>query len=335
MQTAARPIQTRSVLPAQEQDNRALNPTATRYGWCPFGDINLTNPDGTMNMYVQPHEVDMDGQSVPNENARLLPKSQLIPFPTFNSLQWLPSQLSREATLIETRQLITAKEAIETVKQRYSAWGFTIIDALQGIDQDTAFRIFQVVHPLAYPLGDIERELTEGADARIDSHQPITFADYPDYVVEPLYSETERETARLIASQMSAGASVAVQLAESTLNDTEQSMTTRFAGGQGKTGADALDKRLSAEMGRELPKMVGQANKNEGLGEKIDFLVTREVSRSQQEELNALRARVAELETQKPVETAIDTVCNRPKANGDPCQYPTKNGEPCHLHKAE
>lgn len=293
----AQPVQTRTVQPAVERDFASQRPTETRYGWCPFGDINLANADGTINLYVQPHEIDAGGGNEPNPYHRMLPKGQLIPFPTFPALEQKPSDDMRDsngrALLVDSVRTITAKEAAEAVLERYSGWGFTVFQSLQGVDQDTAFRIFMVVQPLDYPMSQLVNELSFGARERIDATEPITFTGIEGYSVEPLRSNLERTIALKLAEEMEAGAQIAFDLATETLNTTETSMTTRFAGGQGKTGPDALDRRLSSELDRELPKMVGNAQPNAALEQKVDMLVGHAANQQAKDRIRELEEELA------------------------------------------
>jgi hypothetical protein len=323
MQTAARPVQTKRVQPAAERDIAALRPTEMRYAWCPYGDINLVGADGTINLLVQPAEIEENGQTVINPYHRVLPKGQLIPFPTFNAPELMPSadrtDSQGRAVLEKSFRAVTALDAAVAVLHRYAGWGFTIFDSLQGLDQDTAFRIFMVVQPLGYPLGSLINELSFGARARIDATEKLTFPDFPDYEIEPLRNETERAIALRLAEEMETGAQVAFDLATETLDTTETSMTTRFAGGSGKTGPDPLDKRLSAELGRELPKLIGKETAmpvNSALEKKVDFLVDEAASRKAQERIAELEAENARLrspqidgETMKePIQAGIGTL---------------------------
>lgn len=304
MHSAAQPVQTNRVQPATERDTANLRPTEMRYGWCPYGDINLIGPDGTINLHVQPTEIDQGGGTVPNDYHRMLPKGQLIPFPTFNARELMPSADQTDSqgrAVLETGfRTITALDAAVGVLNRYAGWGFTILDSLQGLDQDTAFRIFLVVQPLGYPLGSLVNELSFGARDRIDATEPLTFPDFPDYEVEPLRSELERDIALKLAEEMEAGAQTAFDFATETLDATETSMTTRFAGGQGKTGPDALDRRLSTELGRELPKLIGKdapTSNTAALEEKVDLLVDHAQSQKLKDENAELKAKLAAMES--------------------------------------
>jgi hypothetical protein len=244
----AQPVQRQTVQPAIERDTASQRPTEQRYGWCPYGNIELRNADGTINLYVQPHEVDGGAGNVPNPYHFSLPKNQLIPFPTFTALEQRPSDdlkdSSGRAMLVDSARTITAKEAAESVLGRYSGWGFTLLNSLQGVDQETAFRIFSVVQPLDYPLSQLVNELSFGASERIDATEPITFAGIEGYSVEPLRSDREREIAGELAAEMeTVPRSPSTSQPRRSMDTTETSMTTRFAGGQGKTGPDPLDRR--------------------------------------------------------------------------------------------
>ena len=339
--TTAKPVENRQVQPAVDRDVSSARPTQTRYGWCAYGEINLCGPDGTINLYVQPHEIEVDGVNVANPYHRVMPKGQLIPFPTFNAIEQMPSHDLKNsegrAIMITSARTMTALDAAVSVLRRYSVWGFTILESLQGVDQDTAFRIFQVVQPLDYPMGELLNELTFGAQERIDATEPITFSNVPNYTVEPLQNDSERAIATKLAAEMEAGATIAYNLAEETLNDTATSMTTRFAGGQGKTGADQLDRRLMAELGRKLPTLAND-NKQEGLTEiksQMDFLVDREASRADKEKIAELEAQIKSMQIGGDTMKAETSTCGAMTANQTPCAAITKPGERCRHHEGK
>lgn len=346
MQATAQPVQTRVIEPAVVHTIDSQNPTEIRYGWCPYGDINLMNGDGTINLYVQPTEIENGtGGVIPNPYFRMLPKGQLIPFPTFNAEE--PSlspdfiDSNGRAVMTVSRRAISALEAATSVLRGYGSWGFTIIASLQGVDQDTAFRIFTVIQPLEYPIGQIQNELAFGARERIDATEPITFDSLPGYTVEPLRSDYERSLAYKVVSEMEAGAQIAFDLASEQLSETEQSMTQRHSGGMGKSGPDPLDRRLSAELDRELPKLIGTTNRQADLESKIDLLVSHAASQAQKDEIAQLKAELAAAKSGVSATTmqadapppVIASICGYVKDNGQPCGASTRNNELCRWHK--
>jgi len=337
-----KPIEAIVAEPAIDRDTSSQRPMETRYGWCPFDRINLIGPDGTPTYVVQPYQIESLNGNIVNPRFRELRKNDLIPFPTFNTVTNAPSpdltDSNGRAVLIPGVRTIAAVEAATTILRAYSRWGFVILNSLQGIDQPDAWRIFKVVQPLDYLLFELETELTFGAEERIDATGPIRFGD--DYSVEPLRSDSERETARKLAGEMADGAGVAFTLATTILDDTEASMTQRFAGGQGKTGPDPLDIRLCLELNRKLPKLIG-AEKDSGLGEikeQIAFLTQREMSRADKEEIAALKAKIAQMESGEPAvirEPVAVATCGAPKTDGTPCMRNVKPGEMCAMHREQ
>jgi hypothetical protein len=354
------PVRVEPALPREMNDNR---PTEMRYAWCPFKEINLVGPDGTISLYVQPHQIasgrydDQDPVVIPNPYARVLPKMQLIPFPTFPQITYVLSEEQRDAkgspVPVQSTRTATALENVASVARVYAGHGFTVLSALQGLDEETAGRIFQVVQPLEYPLHALEGELEFGALERIESHDAILFelGDGEVYHVDPLRTDDERAKARALASEMLSGASVAVRHATEILDDTIVSIRTRLAGGQGKTGPDPLDIYVAEQLGREkdIPSAGGTTTADSGLGEKIDFLVDREVQRSDKEriadlerQLEEMKAGRIDMDLSKGNEFAATLtedaviveygVCGHIKTNGQPCQRKTPKGEKCGEH---
>jgi hypothetical protein len=309
--SAPQPIETAVVEPGQIDLTTDLRPTETRYGWTAFGDMNLTGGDGTINLFVQPPRIvvgrNESGEAITLVNPlhRMLPKSRLIPFPSFDRLEQMPSETDRapdgRPLLVSAIRNITALDAIVLVYNRYAAWGFTIFNSMQGLPQDMAARIFQVVHPLDFNLAALTQQFDLGyVEQRIDSQVPITFSHISDFAVQPLRSEREREIAAAMAEEMRTGLGIAFDLATEILNETETSMVSRHSGGVGKTGPDALDRRLCAELNRTLPVLIGSNPSGTALEQKMDQVVElatrtdlRTQNMEQQAEIERLRKQLA------------------------------------------
>jgi hypothetical protein len=150
----------------------------------------------------------------------------------------------------------------------------------------------------------------------------------------------ERSLAGLLAEMM-VGAEVAFTFADETLSATNTSITTRFAGGQGKVTPDAHDRYLqSEEVGTIVRPLETGKTDNSGLEQKVDFLVGKEVSREQQAEIERLRRENEELRQQnvaKPAMESASTIihCGFPKKDtNEPCQVPVKaEGDRCPHHR--
>ena len=368
MQTATsrKPVGGITVKPAVNKDTSDLNPTAIRYGWAPYKAIPLTGPDGTINLYVQPHEINVAGNNVDNPLHRVLPKGQLLAFPTFNAVHFELSEDRRDskgaAVPVQSTRTVTALEAIVSVLRIYSEQGFTILKSLQGMDdQEKANRIFRVVHPFEYKFSDYAFELTVGAEARINTVSDLVFQLDGDeeYIVEALKDNSEREIALQLAEEMAAGAEVALARADEIFNETEISIKQRLSGGQGKVGPDPHDRYLAEQLGKEFPNLgtlTGNGTSPELLN-KVDYLVGREVDRAKDEEIARLKRELAikdadfaaiasttglplktteELEAitepateEQPQTEEKEAASNLGKANVGYCGRPNKNGEPC------
>lgn len=339
-----KPMRSMEVQPAQPDHVQGQNPTQTRYGWCPYKDINLTGPSGSPDLYVQPHVIDAGAGAVPNPYHRVLPKNHLIPFPTFPVIVQTPSDDLRDkngrAVLIESAITMTALDAAVMVLRGYSFWGFTIARSLQGLDQADAFRIFQVVQPFDYLLAALPFELTDGAADRISATTLIEFEGVDGFSVQPLRSDAEREIATALAAELLVGAEIALTLATGIMDETVVSMTSAHSGGMGKKGPDDLDRYLSRELCRELPQLLNPtqpAAVSAELGGKIDFLFDRAVSQEQREEIEKLRAENDLLKRGigTPPSPAAETVvlCRALRADSTPCRNVVKNeGDLCPRH---
>jgi hypothetical protein len=326
----------------------AQDPTVTRYGWLPFKKVNLCGPDGTMAIPAQPYEIaGPNGEPIRNPYFSELPKGQLIPFPTFTRIEQQPSQDRRDgqgrAMLDSIPRQVSALEAIVLVARAYGDQGFTRLNSLTGIDQEVAQRIFTVVQPFDYPIGKLPDELNFGAEERIDSDEELVFdlGGGQEYVVDCLRDDTERDIARRLVAEMLVGADVAFTLASDTLNATNTSITTRFAGGQGKVGGDAHDRYLEQEeVGQVVRPLKSKETDNSALESKVDFLVSKEVTREQQERIDRLERENAELRNQAAAKPAAETStaivrCGFPKVDTqEPCQVPVKTeGDRCPHHR--
>jgi hypothetical protein len=324
----------------------ANNPTQIRYGWNPFKEFNLCGPDGTIAIYAQPYQIaGPNGEPIINPYHRSIPKGQLIPFPTFNIGEQGPSPDLRDstgrATLITITRAVPAAEAILRVAQAYGDKGFTQLHSLQGIEQETAQRIFTVVQPFDYPLGKLQDELSLGAEERIEATEDLVFdlGGGQEYVVDCLRNENEREIARKLAGEMMVGAEVAWTLADETINATNTSITTRFAGGQGKVTPDAHDRYLqSEEVGQIVRPLETGKTDNSKLESKVDFLVEKQVVRDKDDEIARLRAELEQAKSQTEPKFAPPEVihCSAIKKDGQPCQGVVKaEGERCSFHRLD
>jgi hypothetical protein len=284
-------IEFQTVRPEVETIAGVDNPTEVRYGWMPFKAVYLYNGDGTVNYYIQPKN---------SPYHREIPKNQLIAFETFNISQRVPD-LSVDAPGVhsytyETR-VKTAFEAATELLRGYSGRGYTVLNSLQGLEQETAFRIFQVVQPLDYKLGEIVSELSF-AEERIVATEPIDLSHKvgEEYLVEPLRNEPERAIARRLASEMLDGAQRAETFANTILDETETTLVATASGRkEGKKSPDPLDRYLEEELGKKLPNMYQREGSAPNMEEKLNFLVERETNRAYAEENERLRRELEEM----------------------------------------
>jgi len=315
-----------------------VNPTQIRYGWNPFKDINLINSDGTSAPACQPPEIaGPDGRPIPNPFFRTLPKGQLLPFITFEIIEQSPSPDIRMSdgrpALIPIARTQPALHSVVMISAIYGRSGFTILQALQGLPQSQAFRIFKVVQPLDFPISQIVSEL-EFADERIDATEDIVyrFEGQPDEIIPCLLDNEERAIARKLKDQMLVGAETAYELATEELSATETSMINRSQGGKGKTKPDPHDVYLCSELERGLPVFVGEQKTDTAkIEQKLDYLVDKEVAREKDAEIERLKQENAALRYKQ--QSAETIYCAGTKADDTPCRSIVKNaGDYCASH---
>jgi hypothetical protein len=366
MQTA-KPV--RQIIPAQPKETADNRPNDIRFGWCPFQDIRMQGPTGGLTLYVQPHEIQgPDGETIDNPFHFVLPKSQLIPFITFPAVEYVISDTVRDSAglpkAIPTTRAATALENIVSVLRFYSGWGFTVLHALQGMnDAFQTDRLFRIVHPFEYDLKDLESELEFGALDRIAQTEPISYDMGPDedpYTIFPL-QDGEHAIARALAEQMLAGASVARAYAEDLFNRSMMSINEKLSGGNGKAGPDELDKYLARQLGREgeIPSLANRNGQKPQpdtamLEKKIDVLVADLQARKDAEKISELQAALDEVQAERDRllgsarpgaadDEADDdgavkveyAECGYPKAAGGNCKRRVVKGTLCAEHEEE
>jgi hypothetical protein len=231
-------------VPKIQRDPRTVSQNAMHYGYVAYHDITLER-----------HRVQPEGSPY----AQVLPCRQLIPFTNIEvgEIDEKQVQNGKRKKYQPPVKIVqkTAFECAQEMETSYAEWNFQILHALTGLSEDEAFRIFQTIHPFAYKLKDIQRELG-GAESRIDEESPYTVTyEGNSVVLEPL-SNREKEIARKVADQIIASANQAVDLGTDKWQKTITSMTRAFAGGDGKVTPDPLDRYLAKEFGTKPPQLV-------------------------------------------------------------------------------
>ena len=272
------------------------NPNATRYGWTPFKDINLYSAFGTPDHYIQP---------VHSPFHRIVPKNQLVPFDTFSYTMMEPVTSQGEVTplgpagMVQVAMTVTAVEAATQLVPTYGGMGYTILNSLEGMAYEDAFRIFQVVQPFSYTLAQLQHELP-AADERIDSLDAMDFGN--GVIVEPLLSDSERSIARRLRDEMLGGAKTAYNYALEIYSASRDGFTQKRNGAEsGKTTLDALDRYLAETLELPLPSAVEDSSRTasvipDDVKAKLDFLVDRQISADKDAEIERLRAELAAIE---------------------------------------
>lgn len=338
MQTQLKRTEFAPIVPQNYQADGVENPTEVRYGWTPFKNIYLYNADGTPNYFIQP---------INSPFHRELPKNQLIAFETFNRTRWesdysADSTPGRPTPMLSITDTVTAYIAATELLRGYAGQGYTMLKSLQGLPQADAFRIFQVVQPFDYLLYQLAGELEFAASDRIEATEPLVYDG--DYTIEPLRNDFERGIAERLRLEMLDGANRAFNFGTEIFDRTEAQMIASFSGAkEGKKGADALDRYLSAELNRNIPTITNNDNAyNKDLATKIDFLFDAKKTELLEEKNARLEAELAELRAaaampQIPVatETAVRTICAGFKSNGEPCRAVAGENGFCAAHREQ
>jgi hypothetical protein len=222
--------------PNIENTPARANETVTHYGYVAYHDINLTGPGG-QEYQVQPAD---------SPYYQSIPARRMIPFTNITTT--VPNEKLARATSPRNRAKMaskqegkTARQCAEEIRDSYQPWGFTILNALTGLDTETAFRIFRTIQPFDYSLIDLVPELEYNAEDRIeqDPEEGVYEVSYREQVIElePL-TATEKELARDVLRQMRTSGNQAFDLAEERRETTTQSLTSYFAGQGGKKRPD-------------------------------------------------------------------------------------------------
>lgn len=236
--------------PSIENTPARANETVMHYGYVAFQDIELTGAGG-QERYVQPAD---------SPYYRKLPARRLIPFTNVTEPK---IDESKARTKLPNKSVVpvslhnkTARACAEEMRDAYQAWGFTVLDGLTGFDNQTAFRIFQTIHPFDYLLIDMVNELEYNAIERIEKDEDYT-VEYAGASIdlEPL-TPTEKEIAKKVLGQMQTAARIAFDLAEDRREATTQSLTSFFAGQGGKRRPDPLDRYIFAQLKAKMPELV-------------------------------------------------------------------------------
>lgn len=223
---------------------------AVHYGYVAFNNIDLSGPTGIE------HRVQPDHSPYYTK----LPARQLIPFTNLTVTEIDPAAAGarnkgRHQPPV-VRKSKSAKECVTEMANCYDDWGFKELTPINGLSEEQAFHIFQVIQPFPYRLKDLDNELSFGAIDRIAETETFTVEyDGEKVSLEPL-PEALKPIAEQTRSIMASSASVAYDRAMNIFEKTTLSMTKAFAGGDGKAGADPLDRYIASELGRELPKLV-------------------------------------------------------------------------------
>jgi hypothetical protein len=308
MQTQLKKTEFAEIVPQSYEAEGVEDPTVVRYGWTPFKEIYLYNADGTPNYFIQP---------VNSPFHRELPKNQLIAFETFNRTTFTPNHSAdstpgRPVALVSSTVTITAHQAATELLPGYASQGYTMLKSLQGLPQQDAFRIFQIVQPFDYLLYQLVGELEFAASERIKSTEPLVYDG--DYTIQPLRNDGDRAIAERLRLEMFDAADRAFIFGTAIFEETEKQMIARFSGSkEGKSSADPRDRYLAAELNRNIPTITNNDNAyNKDLANKIDFLYDAKKTEVMEEKMTRLEAENAELRAAQ----LMPTIPSAPETRG-------------------
>ena len=240
--------------PSIERQPRTAHDTSTHYGYCAYNDINLAGSLG-IEHYIQPAE---------SPYYRKLDARQLIPFTNIDvseideKLASAPggAKMAGKPILPIKRVQKTARECAEELQFEYADWGYIVLTPLTGYSVEEAFAVFQVIQPFTYRLKDLGSEVSFGALNRIEATEPFTVVYGDEKVTLDPLPEHLKEVAEQVRVLIEQSVSVAENKAGEIAEKTRLSMTSRFAGGPGKSRPDPNDKYVFSELGMELPTLI-------------------------------------------------------------------------------
>lgn len=234
-------------VPQIDNNPETVSDQETRYGYVAYHDIALGSDHK-----VQPSD---------SPYHKVLPCRELIPFTNIKVGEINIEKYGEGGTFSKanvapiTVRTKSAAECAREMEQSYQEWAFVVLKPLNGFTAEQAFRIFQVIQPFAYKLGDIEDNLAD-APNRIEAIAPYEVSYLGETVeMEPLTPD-EQAIAHRILPLIQSSAAQAVKIGNEKVDRTIESMTSRFSGGEGKRTADPHDRYLASEFGQELPKLV-------------------------------------------------------------------------------
>lgn len=243
-------------IPSLQQPAPTVHSNAVHYGYCAFNDIIVADRQ------VQP-------DSSPYKSV--LPARTLIPFVRIDEKDYNPAvcghapnsgapapptmnkQTGKDYTV--TTRSKSARECIDELIFAYNEWGLVRIDPLTGISEDDAGFIFYTIQPFRYALKDIQEAL-DTAEERINANAPyFVFYENEEYEMNPLPQEL-KATALKVLNILRQSVDIGVAKAQEITAKSEQNLEIFQATGKGKPVADALDRKMFAELGKKIPTRI-------------------------------------------------------------------------------
>lgn len=291
-------------VPKIQRSPISIDEAAIHYGYCAFKEI------GVHDRRVQPAE---------SPYYKELPCRELIPFT--NIQEALPitenndPERQRHLTSGPIRTGIgkngedptvyfkekSARACIYDVAWSYEEWGFKVLP-LTGLDEDTAFHIFQTIQPFTYKLKDLEAALDE-AETRINAttEYDVTYGDITE-TLQPL-PQSLKETAFNTLEVMRSSVSLALEKSNEIVAKTNERMESYFAGQGGKSKADPLDRYVFDQMERSVPTRLTVDEQNKpgqdqaaAILKLAETIANQSVKPAPSEDVDAILQRLAEKE---------------------------------------
>lgn len=227
----------------QLQEYRNLS--ATRWGMSPAFDIKISDrivlPDGVQvikRMTMTPFR-NREYRVLRGDDTGSMPSNPEVGFGA-------PSDVQLE---VHEKTAYACAEEIRHAYANNNPWGFTVFNALTGLDAKIVAGILKAVLPRPMPLPEMLEYL--------EAVSPINIAEtkWPEGELARLNGQSMScaDVAESVRAQLLEGAGQAYTFADSTYEDTDGEIHEKANGGKGRARADGRDKKVAEALSRPVP----------------------------------------------------------------------------------